>query len=243
MKTGKSSTGDHEDYVMQRDNPGDPKSGTQFELFQPVHFTYEQLNKDIAPLQNLPRKISLDLDNAGEIRMLHGSMLGNRDGIYPENTDNELKKKIFPAPEVFITGHTHRPLIRQVNSTLVVNAGSVGLPFDGDIRLAYAQIEYKNGSWQSEIIRLGYDLETAVKDFYDYGFVDGGGPLVDLILLELQTGMGQLYQWVMKYNSPIKKGEMSVKQAVEEFLKNPITEPYWYIEGNQNSPYSDTKMT
>jgi hypothetical protein len=108
-----------------------------------------------------------------------------------------------------------------------VNAGSVGLPFDGDTRPAYAQITYQNDKWTGEIVRLTYNLAAAEKDFSDFGFFEGGGPLVDLILLELKTGMGQLYQWVAKYNSPIKTGEISVKDACKEFLENPITEPYW----------------
>lgn len=219
--------GNHEDYVMQRDRPDDPQSGTQYEMFQPVHFTYQQLNQDISQLRALPQQISLETESAGEVRMLHGSMLGNRDGIYPENTEFELKRKISPAPAVFITGHTHRSLIRKVNGTLVVNAGSVGLPFDGDTRPAYAQISHQNGEWQAEIIRLSYDIESAIKDFHDFGFVDGGGPLVDLILLELRTGMGQLYQWVAKYNTPVKNGDITVEEATKEFLKNPIKEPYW----------------
>jgi putative phosphoesterase len=219
--------GNHEDYVMQRDLPDAPQSGPRFEIFQPIHFTHQQLNQNTEQLRSLPEKIYLDLAAAGEVRMMHGSMLGNRDGIYPENTEVELKKKIAPPPAVFITGHTHRPLVTQVNGTLVVNAGSTGLPFDGDTRPAYAQITYHNGTWRAEIIRLIYDLKAAEQDFYDFGFVEGGGPLVDLILLELQTGMGQLYQWVAKYNEPCKKGEISVEAAAKEFLKNPITQPYW----------------
>jgi hypothetical protein len=39
--------------------------------------------------------------------------------------------------------------------------------------------------------------------------------------------MGQLYQWVSKYNHSINKGEITVREAVKEFLQNPITEPYW----------------
>ena len=115
----------------------------------------------------------------------------------------------------------------RVVARLVRGLLSVGLPFDGDTRAAYAQIIHQNGQWQAEIIRLAYDLQSAEKDFFDYGFVDGGGPLVNLIIMELQTGMGQLYPWVAKYNTPIKKGQITVKEAAEEFLKKPITEPYW----------------
>ncbi len=219
--------GNHEDYVIERDHPDDPKCGPQFEMFQPVHFTYQQLNQNIDRIRTLPEKISLALENEGEVRLLHGSMIGNRDGIYPEDSEAELAHKIAPPPAVFITGHTHRSLIAQVNGALIVNAGSVGLPFDGDTRPAYAQITHHQGIWQAAIIRLAYDRQSAERDFRDFGFVGGGGPLVNLILLELRTGMGQLYQWVEKYLQPIQDGEITVEEAANEFLENPITQPYW----------------
>jgi len=171
--------------------------------------------------------MSLNLGKSGEIRVLHGSMLGNRDGIYPENTTLELTPKISPPPAVFITGHTHRAMIRRICGTLVVNAGSVGLPFDGDTRAGYAQVTYNAGHWQAEIIRLNYNQFSAEKDFHKYGFIMGGGPLVDLILLELKTGLGQLYQWAAKYDHLIRTGKITVEESVREYLTNPITKPYW----------------
>jgi putative phosphoesterase len=219
--------GNHEDYVMQRDHPNVPKSGPQFEMFQPVHFSYQQIKKNKAWIKSLPERINLHWSDLGEVRMLHGSMLGNRDGIYPENTKLELERKIAPLPAVFITGHTHRPFVTRFKNTLIVNAGSVGLPFDGDTRPIYAQLTHQNGKWQAKIIRLNYDIKSAIKDFYDFGFLQGGGPLVNLILLELQTGLGQLYQWVMKYHELIQKGESTVEESVEEFLRHPVETPYW----------------
>ena len=219
--------GNHEDYVIERDQPNDARSGPMYDLIQPAYFTYRQLHQDVSILRGLPRQITLKSEEDDEIRILHASMLGNRDGIYPENTDAQIERKISPLPAVFITGHTHRTLIRRINNTLVVNAGSVGLPFDGDTRAAYAQITHSNGEWRSKIIRLLYNVGLTEKDYDEFGFANCGGPIVNIIRLELQTGIGQLYQWVAKYNDPIKNGEISVAKATEEFLKNPVKKPYW----------------
>ena len=228
--------GNHEDYVIERDDPDDPKSGILFDMYQPVHFAYQQLNQDVSFLRSLPNRINMEYLDLGSIRICHASMLGNRVGIYPEDTNNKIIKKISPPPAVFIAGHTHRSLIHHINSTLIVNAGSVGLPFDGDTRAAYAQIIFHKGQWSAEIIRLEYDLQSAVKDFQDYGFFEGGGPLVNIILMELRTGLGQLYQWVSEYFSPIKNGEITVEEATKQFLENPVTKPYWH-----NTNYSQSK--
>ena len=81
------------------------------------------------------------------------------------------KKDDFPIPALFCTAHTHWPLIRHIDSAVVVNVGAVGLPFDGDKRAAYAQITWQDGEWQPDIIRLDYDLQRAEQDFFDSGFL------------------------------------------------------------------------
>lgn len=219
--------GNHEDYVLMAAEKKNYDNPRLREMYQIGIFTYQQLRDEIDTLRAMPERLSFDFNGSGEVRMLHASMIHNRDGIYPETTDEELAEKIAPAPRVFITGHTHRPLIRTLNGTLVVNAGSVGLPFDGDNRACYAQLTLQNGEWQAEIIRLEYDLQAALRDFEAAGFAENGGPLADLVRLELQTGLSQLYPWMVRYRDPVLNGEISLEDAVREFLQQPIERPYW----------------
>jgi putative phosphoesterase len=219
--------GNHEDYVIERADHNDPKIGPQYELYKPVHFTFNQLNCDISKLKSLPEIIREFPSFDCEVRVVHASMRNNRDGIYSETTDVELREQIAPPPKVFLTGHTHRPLVRMLNGTLVVNAGSCGLPFDGDTRTGYAQVTQHKGQWQAEIIRLDYDIHQAEKDFYDTGYLEGAGPLSALVLLELKSAISQLYQWSTRYAKPVFDGVMSVSEATEEFLSEPITKLYW----------------
>lgn len=219
--------GNHEEYVISRADPKDPKDGPMYELFQPVHYTYQQFGYDVGNLEKLPTQISKTSAEFGEVRMVHASMRSDRDGIYPETRDDELRQQINPAPSVFITGHTHRPLIRNINGSLIVNAGSAGLPFDGDTRPSYAQIIWRGGHWEAEIIRFRYDFDQAERDFYDTGYLEGAGPLAQLVLLELKSAYSQLYQWTQKYAEAVLKGTISVEEATLEFLKKPILKSYW----------------
>ncbi len=57
-----------------------------------------------------------------------------------------------------LVGHTHQPYTLQVNGTLVMNPGSVGLSRDGDPRAAYAVIE----DGQVELKRVQYPIEETV---------------------------------------------------------------------------------
>jgi hypothetical protein len=170
----------------------------------------------------------LQLNNpAGdEAGFYHGSVLGLRDGIYPETADGVLAEKIglhdrppgSPPLGLFCVGHTHRPLVRALQGTQVVNAGSAGLPFDGDTRLAYARLTWAAGAWQTEIVRLRYDLAAAERDFHLTGYLEEGGPLIRLVQRELLTAQSHLYTWALNYQEPATRGEISMEESVRRHL-------------------------
>lgn len=56
-------------------------------------------------------------------------------------------------------GHTHVPFQRKTGDRLVVNAGSVGLPLDGDTRATWVLVEDSlNGTYKISIKRVEYEL-------------------------------------------------------------------------------------
>jgi predicted phosphodiesterase len=211
--------GNHEEYVIGHARPGQARSGPEFELKRGSYWTYCQLGGDVSALVAMPFAIHLSAPDGSEVRLTHASMRGTRDGIYRRTPERELREQVgAPLPPLFCVGHTHMPLIRRVDGTLVVNAGSAGLPFDGDPRAGYAQMTWRNGQWQAEIIRLDYDRHQAERDFVDSGFLEQGGPLAQLMLIELRTAHSQLYQWATRYEAAILAGEITIEEAVREFI-------------------------
>jgi len=210
--------GNHEDYVLKQTKPDAPRRGPQFEIHRHSFWTYQQLNGNAPALAVMPLQQRLSAPDGSEVRVTHGSMLGNRDGIYPETADADLRQKIEPAATLFCVGHTHRPLVRFIDETLVVNVGSAGLPFDGDRRPSYAQLEWRRGRWQAKIMRLNYDRQQAERDFFETGFLEDSGPLAFLILNELRTAQSRLYQWTELYQPLVLAGEMTMEESVREFL-------------------------
>ncbi len=177
------------------------------------------------PCSAMPFQQSIFDPSGSELRFIHASMVSNRDGIYPESRDREIKSKLklgastaSRAPVVVCVGHTHRPFVRESNGLLLVNAGSAGLPFDGDHRPSYAQISRENGSWKARIVRVDYDLQQAESDFYTTGYLDGGGPLVQLVQIELRTASSQLYYWATRYQELALAGQISVAESVHRYL-------------------------
>lgn len=218
--------GNHEDYVLEHAQPGVARSGTQFEINYISYWTYQRLNGAVAALSALPDWLSLHAPDHSEARLAHGSMRNNRDGVYINTSDDVLRRQIAPAPALFCTAHTHYPLIRYIDETLVVNSGSVGSPHDGDPRASYAQVTWRRGAWRAEIVRLEYDREQTQRHFETSGFLDHGGAIARLIHFEWRFAQPFFPLWMYQYQARVLAGEIELDMAVEAFLDDyrPIVE-------------------
>ncbi len=210
--------GNHEDYVINHTRPNAPRSGPAFEIYRTSYWTLNQLDGHLQSLIDMPFQVSVTVPDGGELRAVHASMLNNRDGIYIDTTDAYLHQQIAPPPAALCVGHTHRPLIRCLDDTLVVNVGSVGMPFDGDYRASYAQITWQNNQLKAKIIRLAYDREQVEKDFDETGFALDSGPLTPLMIIEFRRSRPFLHLWMRRYQQGVLSGEISVREAVDAFL-------------------------
>jgi len=209
--------GNHEEYVLYHAQPDAVRRGPDFDVRRISYWTYEQLNGDVSVIGAWPFQHSLRVNGSGELRAVHASMLGTRSGIHAATSDAELRVKIAPPPAVLIAGHTHLPLIRRVDDTLVVNAGSVGLPFDGDRRAGYARLTLHDNGWQAEIVRLDYDYDRADRDFEDTDFLSGAGPLAELIRDEFRCARSNLFEWSSRYQAEVMAGVLTLEEAARRY--------------------------
>lgn len=209
--------GNHEEYVISHSKPEALRSGPRFEINRTSFWTYQQLDCDVTTIAAWPFQRSLYF-GADELRCVHASMRGTRDGVHPETSDADLRQKIVPAPRVFVVGHTHRPLVRHIDQTLVVNVGSVGLPFDGDVRAGYGQVTLEAGQWRADLIRLDYDRAQADRDFESTGFLDQVGPLADLIRDEFRRAKSNLFEWSNQYEAAVLAGSISLAESARRYL-------------------------
>ncbi|MEK7699006.1 MAG: metallophosphoesterase family protein [Planctomycetota bacterium] len=123
-------------------------------------FTVAALNNDEKSfLGNLP--LTLNLRAAGKRFLFsHASPGGDiHKYLRPDAPDAEFitESKGVDADIVFI-GHTHLPMVREVNGITYINPGSVGQPRDGIPLASYAV-------WEDgciEIKRVSYDREATV---------------------------------------------------------------------------------
>ncbi len=209
--------GNHEEYVLNvaRD-PGDCP-GLDGAVRENVGWTAQQLGDELATIDDLPNQVSLRAPDGGEARVVHASMRHNRDNILPDTPDEILREQIAPAPPLICVGHTHRPLVRTIDATLVVNAGSAGLPFDHDVRASYAQLVWQAG-WQATIARVEYDREQTARDYITTGFMHDSGPIAALIYDEFRTAHPRLSRWIARYKDAVSAGQLTPAESVRDYL-------------------------
>jgi len=92
----------------------------------------------------------------------HGSPVSDVRSFFPEPADDEAELLAGVRHRRVLFGHTHLPFRRvsAVGSIELVNPGSVGMPFDGDVRAAYAFVE-PHGAVEHR--RVEYDVAAAAE--------------------------------------------------------------------------------
>ena len=134
---------------------------------EPVRWTAQQLHPEGATgvlaeagrlLASWPPTLRLEIDGVGEVLFCHATPRNDTD-IFTRLTSEDRLLPVFEGVQtpVVVCGHTHMQFDRTIGTVRVVNAGSVGMPFQEpgaywlllgpDVQLRYTS----------------YDLETAAK--------------------------------------------------------------------------------
>jgi len=78
--------------------------------------------------------------------------------------------------DVICFGHTHLPWTRVVDGIHFVNTGSVGRPKDGDPRAGFVLLDLSEAGQRSELVRLEYDVERAMRGIRESDLPDDFAP-------------------------------------------------------------------
>src|ERR687895_269199 len=115
----------------------------------------------------------------GDMLICHASPLSDSRSFLPEpaGEDDELLAGLSSPRLMF--GHTHVAFRRLAGGVELVNPGSVGLPWDGDTRAAYAVV---HDDGRIEHRRAAYDVATSAAK------VRSLGPWAEEIAREIEQG-------------------------------------------------------
>ena len=225
--------GNHEDFMTYCANNGEPQSESDAELNQFAYWSCNQMGADkVALFKEWGEVFSWTAPDGSEFRTTHAAMGNNRKGIFQRMSDAELEPLIAPPPAVFVTSHTHEPLVREMNETLIVNVGSIGASFDRDRRSCYGRFTHtKSKGWQCELRRLEYDYAEIERDYVESGFMAEAGAFAQLMLIEHRRAGGLFFRWAKRYQEQVQNGKSDVQTTVRELLKDEDLRPYLYTPG------------
>lgn len=99
------------------------------------------------------------------ITLVHGTPTLNT-VYWTADRDEAFDRKMIAqagrsAGDAMLMGHTHVPWQRTVDDVLLVNAGSVGRPKDGDARACYVVLDVGAERVQATHVRVAYDVDAA----------------------------------------------------------------------------------
>ena len=106
-------------------------------------------DEEIAALEALP----IDAVD-GDARYVHASPVSDVRSFMPRPAADEDELLAGVTEPRLVCGHTHLPFRRAAGSLELVNPGSVGMPFDGDQRAAYALV---GDDGRLDHVRIPYD--------------------------------------------------------------------------------------
>ncbi|MCG6861276.1 MAG: metallophosphatase family protein [Chromatiaceae bacterium] len=210
--------GNHEAWVLRcgRERPLDALDA---DMRRFADLAFEQIAGVEEALLCWPDHMSFHADAPDSwVHVTHGSMAGNRVGISASVSDADLRDRLPQDVALFVGAHTHKPLQRRHGNTEILNVGSVGSPFDGDVRASYGQLELRGGRWRTRILRLAYDRERTERDFEESGFVEQGGPLARIIFEEWRQARVLLAGWHHRYRDAVRRGDVTLERSVDDYL-------------------------
>lgn len=118
-------------------------------------------------LRRLPPTIRTEIGGC-EIFIAHGSPKNPiSEYIHEEDLSQEFLDYSFERPpDVVILGQTHKPYVKTIGDTLVLNPGSVGQPRDRDPRASYAILETEEP--EVEIKKAWYNIDEIANETKEY---------------------------------------------------------------------------
>ena len=127
---------------------------------------------DRAFIASFVRTHELGLDDGRKMACFHGSPMSFNDIILSTTSEPAVERMLDGVnAAVYAGGHTHVQMLRRVRSAIVVNPGSVGLPFrrwlPDKVCVApwaeYALVTSEDGKLGVELRRTTYDVESFLR--------------------------------------------------------------------------------
>ena len=173
-----------------REAAADVQVGMSEEARRSLAWTAEQLTAEQKEfLAGLPETQVVDVDGLGTALFCHGTPRSDEEIVTAVTSDERLRAILDGVEQrTVVGGHVHHQFDRTVDGTRFVNAGSVGMPYEGRPGAYWALL-----GPDVELRRTEYDVEAMVESMRgtDYPEIENH---VELLLTDIPTA-----EWVADY--------------------------------------------
>lgn len=156
--------GNREEYYLNFcKNPGG--AWFEYEQHRPLLHAFSKIGEaDGAWIAALSGELTLALPGGRTMKVVHRAP----PRVYHRLDQNEMRRAVaeyFAGAEgdVVVVGHTHKAGADRAGDTLVVNAGSVGLNYQGRFTAEYVLLDCREEGVSAEIATADYDKEELVR--------------------------------------------------------------------------------
>ncbi|RAL25453.1 hypothetical protein DL240_04375 [Lujinxingia litoralis] len=178
--------GNHEDYLLGFCRGDIPDDWRTLDEWAASRWMADELTPEAERfIDALPFSRRADCDP--HVEVFHGSPRSHSEGIGAWTPQDRLREHFDAiAGSTLICAHTHRPLIHRFDDGLIVNVGSVGLPFNGDWRAQYAILEGQGSDYRVTLRQVPYDRPGFLQHYRQSGFLDDGNITAHLLYREVE---------------------------------------------------------
>ena len=119
-------------------------------------------------LRQLPTSVSLDVEGLGQTLFCHGSPRSDEEILTLVSPEQRVAAALVRVRErVVVCGHTHTQFDREIAGFRLVNAGSVGMPYEDRGGAYWALL-----GPDVDLRRTHYDVAAAVRQMREAGYPD-----------------------------------------------------------------------
>ena len=166
--------GNREEYLLA--HQANPDDGWHYgSAMGSLLYTYEALtDADLDWFAGLPIAMTIRPDEGAPFEICHGGLSATRGNLRPDTPEMHAAFAAMNT-DLLLCGHTHRAFVtRQCGKTLV-NGGTVGFTNAGVPRAEFALIEWDGEDWAPTLVRTKYDVDAAIREMRDSGFMEKAG--------------------------------------------------------------------
>ncbi|MBK1810686.1 metallophosphoesterase family protein [Clostridium sp. YIM B02505] len=186
---GYAIKGNREKYVLDF-NKGLHKEWIDYKQMASVVWTHSILYKEnLEYINQLPEQLNISLPGIDTIRVVHGSPFNVSEQIFSDKHPERIEKSLKGITEkVLICGHTHFAWHKTIYDKLIVNPGSVGVPFNDCKFAEYAILNWCGNHFTVTHHQVEYDLSELEQTFFESGLYKACTTWSKLTLQSIKEG-------------------------------------------------------